>query len=101
MTMQATDGYSAISREDVWDALKHLAPRRPADPAPVGAPVRWDLIDMDRYEVRSGSHTVGFIDVVGAVFVVLGGDRYDRATEVAQTLVFGRAVEMLVGAARN
>jgi hypothetical protein len=99
MTMQATDGYSAITRDDVWDALKHLAPRRPADPAPANATVRWDLVDIDRYRVVSGARTLGFIDVVGAVFVVLDGDRYDRATELAQTLVFARAVDLLVSSA--
>lgn len=99
MATQTTEKYGAISREDVWDALRHLAPRRPADPAPADSAVRWDLVDLDRYRVVSGTRTVGYIEVVGAVFVVLAGDRYDRATEVAQTLVFDRAVRQLTAAA--
>ena len=47
---------------------------------------------MDRYEVRHRGAIVGFIDVVGAVFVVLAGSRYDRAVEVLQTLDFAAAV---------
>jgi hypothetical protein len=96
MVMQAYDKGGAISQRDVWDALKQLAPRRPADPSPVGAKIHWELVDIDRYRVMCGARTAGFIDVVGAVFVVLAGERYDRATEVTQTLVFARAVDVLV-----
>ena len=44
---------------------------------------------------RARSGTVGFIDVVGAVFVVLAGARYDRAVEVLQTLDFAVAVDTI------
>jgi hypothetical protein len=42
--------------------------------------------------------TVGFIDVVGAVFVVLAGPRYDRAVEALQTLDFAVAVDAITPA---
>jgi hypothetical protein len=52
---------------------------------------------VDRYEIRRGAHTLGFIDVVGAVFVVLAGERYSRAVEAVQTLVFEDALGALSG----
>ncbi|MEV4687098.1 hypothetical protein [Microbacterium sp. LWH3-1.2] len=76
-------------------SLKELPPRRPEPPAPEDSPVRWERIDIDRYEVRAGGATIGFIDVVGAVFVVLAGRRYDRAVEVLQTLDFTTAVRSI------
>ncbi|HKP05838.1 MAG TPA: hypothetical protein VJU58_01170 [Microbacterium sp.] len=76
-------------------SLKELPPRRPEPPAPDDSPVRWERIDIDRYEVRTSETTVGFIDVVGAVFVVLAGARYDRAVEVLQTLDFAVAVDTI------
>jgi hypothetical protein len=54
--------------------------------------VQWELVDLERYAVRRADETVGFIDVVGAVFVVLSGARYDRAVEVLQTLDFTTAI---------
>ncbi|WEK13383.1 MAG: hypothetical protein P0Y48_13110 [Candidatus Microbacterium phytovorans] len=56
----------------------------------------WERIDTDAYAVSVDGATVGFIDVVGRVFVALGGARYDRAVEVAQSLVFEAAVASLV-----
>ncbi len=91
---------NGVRRQAVWDALKQLAPRRPAEPPREDADVRWERVDVDRYRVTSGSCTAGFVDVVGAVFVVLAGDRYDRAIEVAQTLQFERAIEILVPSPR-
>ncbi|WP_344737552.1 hypothetical protein [Microbacterium awajiense] len=38
---------------------------------------------------------MGYVDVVGAVFVALRGTRYDRAVEVEQTLLFDRAIAVL------
>jgi hypothetical protein len=58
--------------------------------------VIWERIDTDAYAVTVDGATVGFIDVVGPVFVSLAGHRYDRAEEIAQTLVFARAVAVLV-----
>ena len=79
-------------RARVLPSLKELPPRRPEPPAPEEAVVRWERIDLDRYEVRANGVTVGFVDVVGAVFVVLSGERYDRAVEVLQTLDFAAAI---------
>ena len=46
-------------------------------------------------ERTGAAATAGFIDVVGAVFVVLAGPRYDRAVEVLQTLDFALAVDAI------
>jgi hypothetical protein len=76
-----------------------LRERRPlAHPAGASAPVPgviWERIDTDAYAVAVDGRTVGFIDVVGSVFVSLGGHRYDRAVEIAQSLVFEKAVAVL------
>ncbi|WP_225222117.1 hypothetical protein [Microbacterium gallinarum] len=77
--------------------LRELPPRRPQQPAPLDAVVRW-VRTGDRYEVRVREHLVGYIDVVGAVFVVLAGARYDRAVEVLQTLDFDAAVRAISSA---
>ncbi len=82
-------------RARVMPSLKELPPRRPEPPAPEDSAVRWERIDLDGYEVRSNDCTVGFVDVVGAVFVVLSGTRYDRAVEVLQTLDFATAVRSI------
>ena len=82
-------------RARVMPSLKELPPRRPEPPAPDDSVVRWDRIDIDRYEVRANGTTVGFVDVVGAVFVVLSGTRYDRAVEVVQTLDFAAAIRSI------
>jgi len=74
-------------------SLRELPPRRPQPPAPADSAVRWERVDADRYEVQVLDATVGYIDVVGAVFVVLAGPRYDRAVEVLQTLDFDKAVD--------
>ncbi|MBN9171016.1 MAG: SUMF1/EgtB/PvdO family nonheme iron enzyme [Microbacterium sp.] len=54
---------------------------------------------LDRYEVRHGDAVVGYVDVVGPVFVALVGMRYDRATEVAQTLTFLTAIAVVAAVA--
>ncbi|WP_248172516.1 MULTISPECIES: hypothetical protein [unclassified Microbacterium] len=77
------------------DALRALPARRPAEPSARASRIQWDLIAADRYEVRIAGETVGFIDVVGAVYVVLSGRRYDRAEEIAQTLVWSTATTAL------
>ncbi|UWF77792.1 MULTISPECIES: hypothetical protein [Microbacterium] len=66
--------------------------RREPDP---GRVVRWERVASERYVVCDGDRIAGFVDVVGAVFVVLHGERYDRATEIGQTLVFADAVAAL------
>jgi len=77
------------------ETLKLLPTRRPADPPAPSSALQWSLIDPDRYEVTVGGETTGFIDVVGAVYVVLEGLRYDIAVEIAQTLVFERALQTI------
>lgn len=78
--------------------LREFPPRRPQQPAPPDAVVRWDRLGVDRYEVRVREGVVGYIDVVGAVFVALAGARYDRAVEVLQTLDFDAAVRAVSSA---
>jgi hypothetical protein len=56
-------------------SLKELPTRRPEPPAPHGSAVRWERVDIDRYVVLVHGTTVGFVDVVGAVFVALSGPR--------------------------
>lgn len=77
------------------ETLRALPTRRPADAAPRASRIQWDLIAEDRYEVRVAGEVAGYIDVVGAVYVVLSGPRYDRAEEVAQTLVWSTATTAL------
>lgn len=70
--------------------------------APEGAwrqPPQWALVDIERYEVRNQASVLGYVDVVGRVFVALAGERYDRATEIAQTLRFEHAIDALMDAA--
>jgi len=83
------------ARKDVAEALRILPPRRPADASPRRSEAQWQLIDLDTYEVRVDDEVVGYIDVVGAVFVVLAGTRRDRAEEIRQTLDFDAAVRAL------
>lgn len=87
-----------VVRARAMSSLKELPTRRPEPPAPSDAEVHWERIDVDRYEVMVRDVTVGFIDVVGAVFVVLAGSRYDRAVEVLQTLDFPAAVDAIAPA---
>jgi hypothetical protein len=76
-------------------ALRALPSRRPADPPASAARIVWELVDVDRYEVMIAGRVTGYIDVVGALFVVLAGDRYPRAVEICQTLVWSTAVAAL------
>lgn len=79
--------------------MPSLRDRRPlAHPAGSATPVAgviWERIDTDAYAVSVDGRTVGFIDVVGRVFVALAGHRYDRAEEFVQALVFEQAVAAL------
>lgn len=68
------------------------APSTPV--APIEIP--WTRIDMDLYEVARDGYIVGYVEVVGSVFVALGGTRYDRAVEVAQHLTFHAAVDAVL-----
>lgn len=72
-----------------------------AGATPLAAPpalteIPWTRIDLDLYEVAREGYIVGYIEVVGAVFVALGGPRYDRAVEVSQHMTFHAAVDALV-----
>jgi hypothetical protein len=79
------------------ETLEELPSRRPP-PAPSNSfALHWDRVGVDRYEIRRGARTLGFIDVVGAVFVVLAGERYSHAVEAVQTLVFEDALGALGG----
>ena len=54
--------------------------------------VRPDLV-----EVVVGHRTVGYLEVVGHLFVALRGERYDRAVEVAQSMSIQVAHAALCG----
>ncbi len=58
--------------------------------------IPWTRIDLDLYEVAREGRIVGYVEVVGSVFVALGGTRYDRAVEVAQHLTFHAAVDTVL-----
>lgn len=100
MTIETSLPASRVARlrSRSTEALRELPTRRPQPAAEAGLPIQWELIDLDRYAVRDHGRTVGFIDVVGAVFVALRGCRYDRATELLQTLDFDTAIMALCGA---
>ncbi|MFJ4038497.1 hypothetical protein ACIPVB_10465 [Microbacterium sp. NPDC090007] len=72
------------------------APTAPAVIPPVLSEIPWTRIDLDLYEVARAGVIVGYVEVVGAVFVALGGQRYDRAVEVSQHVTFHAAVDVLV-----
>ncbi len=76
------------------ETLRQLPTRHP-EPADDDSAVRWEIVDVDRYEVREGEVVLGYIDVVGAVFVALSGRWYAAAVEVTQTLRFDEAVQTL------
>jgi len=69
-----------------------------ASEAALAAPteIPWTRIDLDLYEVARDGYIVGYVEVVGSVFVALGGTRYDRAVEVAQALTFHSAVDAVL-----
>jgi hypothetical protein len=68
------------------------APPRAAAP-PVESVV---LIAPTTYEVHRADQIVGYIDIVGGVYVALAGARYDHAVEVRQSIVLDIAVAALV-----
>lgn len=57
--------------------------------------MQWEQVESNRYVVRRAAQTLGFVDVVGAVFVVLAGPTYSHAVTFAQTLNFDEAVAAL------
>jgi len=56
------------------------------------------LLGPTTYEVRRGDRVVGYVDIVGGVYVALAGSRYDHAVEVRQSIVLDVAVAALSGA---
>jgi hypothetical protein len=62
----------------------------------IATEIPWTRIDLDLYEVASDGRIVGYVEVVGSVFVALGGTRYDRAVEVDQHLTFHAAVDTVL-----
>ncbi len=58
--------------------------------------IPWTRVDLDLYEVARDGVIIGYVEVVGSVFVALGGARYDRAVEVAQRVTFHAAVEAVL-----
>ncbi len=101
MKVSPEAGHTALesAAPDVHESLRRLPNRRPVASDEDGTPgVRWERIGFDRYEVRCDSAIVGYIDVVGAVFVAVAGTPYARAVEVAQTLDFDRAIAALLEA---
>lgn len=68
----------------------------PSSTPPALTEIPWTRVDLDLYEVAREGYIVGYVEVVGAVFVALGGPRYDRAVEISQHLTFHAAVDALV-----
>lgn len=100
MTVEHIPGHSPNRPQPPIDAetisaLRNLPPRRPAAPADPSAHLQWRLVDVDRYEVARDDMVLGFVEVVGAVYVALRGPQADRAVEVAQTLIFADALSVL------
>lgn len=77
-------------------AARAAAKAAPSSTTPALTEIPWTRVDLDLYEVARGGYIVGYVEVVGAVFVALGGPRYDRAVEVSQHLTFHAAVDALV-----
>ena len=96
---------SPLRRSALRSRVKPLPPepgsRRAEPPAPGEITVRCHRIDVDRYEVIARGSTVGYIDVVGPLFVVLAGCRYDHAVEVLQTRDFAAAVDSIAATLRQ
>ncbi|WP_121057537.1 hypothetical protein [Microbacterium telephonicum] len=95
--MFTTDDSAASPRLSVAvaDTLKQLPSRQHEADSTDGRGVHWRLIDIDTYEVLVDDEVVGFVDVVGAVFVALAGTRYAHAEERLQSLDFETAVASL------
>lgn len=89
---------STPSRATARSSDRAVAP--PAAPPPVPAPPTESvaLLGPTTYEVRRGDRVVGYVDIVGGVYVALAGSRYDHAVEVRQSIVLDVAVAALSGA---
>ncbi|WP_150958411.1 hypothetical protein [Microbacterium testaceum] len=94
MVMEAPLSRPGSSKAAARAAAKATA--KPIVASPALTEIPWTRIDLDLYEVARDGYIVGYVEVVGAVFVALGGARYDRAVEVSQHLTFHAAVDALV-----
>lgn len=54
-----------------------------------------EQLSVGLFRVVAGGRIRGFVEEVGPVFVSLRGQRYDRAVEVHQSLVFAQAVHVI------
>lgn len=57
-------------------------------------------IAPDRLRVELDGEVVGFIDIVGQVYVALLGNMYPYAVEIAQTLDPNAAADAIIAAAQ-
>ena len=78
-----------VTIEVVPDVKQRLSSR---SAAPRSSRLQWHPVATDRFEITLRGATVGFIEIVGAVYVSLAGSRHDRAVEVAQSLVWTDAL---------
>ncbi|WP_036316363.1 hypothetical protein [Microbacterium sp. B24] len=69
-----------------------------ADAPAAGGDEAYRLVidDIDRYRVIADGLVIGYVDVVGAVFVALAGASYAQATEGHQALVLEDALAALM-----
>ncbi|MCR2824469.1 hypothetical protein [Microbacterium sp. zg.Y909] len=78
------------------EVMPHAQQRLSLPPvAPRSSRLQWHPVTADRFEVMMRGATVGFIEIVGSVYVSLAGPRYARAVEVAQSLVWTDALVAL------
>ncbi|MDQ1124728.1 hypothetical protein [Microbacterium trichothecenolyticum] len=105
MVMEAPPGSSGSKKAARRADAQTTAAAPIVAPAPVSAvpapaatftEIPWTRIDLDLYEVARDGYIVGYVEVVGAVFVALGGTRYDRSVELSQHLTFHAAVDALL-----
>lgn len=82
--------------------LEMTPSRRSGRPEPdsSGAPYRLVIDDIERYRVIVDGTTIGYIDLVGSVFVALAGPHYALAVEVRQSLVLEDAAAAFLRTAR-
>lgn len=55
----------------------------------------YELVDLERYEVRVGRRVLGYVEAVPPVFVVYVGATYAQSVEIAQLHDFRAALERL------
>ncbi|MBD8011440.1 hypothetical protein AB0O65_01670 [Microbacterium sp. NPDC077391] len=77
-------------------------PAPPVEPTaqPQCAEPRYELVDIDRYEV-SLDGPVGYVEVIPPLFICYSGHPYPAAIEVAQVFDFEQAVRRVHEAAAH